>query len=160
MSTYSNLKIELIGTGEQDGTWGNTTNTNLGTALEEAIVGTVDQAVTASNLTLALTDSNATQVARHLRLNLTGSSGGASNLIVPTLANGKNYYIKNSSNTSITVKTASGSGIVVPTLKSVSLYQDGTNVVEAADFSTSYTINTLTTTNDATLIIPSDSKSP
>ena len=91
MSTYSNLKIELIGTGEQDGTWGNTTNTNLGTALEEAIVGTVDQAVTASNLTLALTDSNATQVARHLRLNLTGSAGGASNLIVPTLANGKNY---------------------------------------------------------------------
>ena len=38
-STYSNLKIELIGTGEQTGTWGATTNTNLGTALEEAIVG-------------------------------------------------------------------------------------------------------------------------
>ena len=42
MSTYSNLAIELIGTGEQDGTWGTTTNVNLGTALEEAIVGTVD----------------------------------------------------------------------------------------------------------------------
>jgi hypothetical protein len=38
-STYSTLKIELIGTGEQQGTWGTTTNTNLGTALEEAIVG-------------------------------------------------------------------------------------------------------------------------
>ena len=36
-STYSDLKIELIGTGEQTGTWGATTNTNLGTALEEAI---------------------------------------------------------------------------------------------------------------------------
>jgi len=140
MSTYSNLKIELIGTGEQDGTWGTTTNVNLGTALEEAIVGTVDQAVTASNLTLSLSDSNATQVARHLRLNLTGSAGGASNLIVPTLSGGKNYYIKNSSNTAITVKTASGSGILVPTLKSASLYQDGTNVVEAVNYAASYTI--------------------
>ena len=83
-STYSNLGIEIIGTGDQSGTWGTTTNTNLGTALEEAIVGTVNQAVTAVDLTLPWsTASNATQVARHLRLNLTGSSGGASNLIVP-----------------------------------------------------------------------------
>ena len=115
MSTYSNLKIELIGTGEQDGDWGDTTNDNLGKAIEQAIVGTVDQAVTASNLTLSLSDSNGLQPARSLRLNLTGSSGGASNLIIPTSATGtgkvigKNYYIKNSSNTAITVKTASGS---------------------------------------------------
>ena len=156
MSTYSNLKIELIGTGEQDGTWGTTTNVNLGTAMEEAIVGTVNQAVTASDLTLALTDTNASQVARHLRLNLTGSSGGSSNLVVPTLSNGKNYYIKNSSSTAVTVKTASGTGILVPAGKSASLYQDGTNVVEAADYSNSYTIGTLTATdltvtNDATI---------
>ena len=145
MSTYSNLAIELIGTGEQDGTWGTTTNVNLGTALEEAIVGTVDQAVTASNLTLSLSDSNATQVARHLRLNLTGSAGGASNLIVPTLSGGKNYYIRNFSTTAITVKTSGGTGILVPAkdgadVKSMSLYQDGTNVVEAANYSVSYEI--------------------
>ena len=139
-STYSNLAIELIGTGDQDGTWGTTTNTNLGTALEEAIVGTVNQAVTGADLTLALTNSNATQVARHLRLNLTGSSGGVSNLIVPTLSGGKNYYIKNSSDTAVTVKTVAGSGILVPAGKSMSLYQDGTNVVEAANYSASYTI--------------------
>jgi hypothetical protein len=151
-STYSNLSIELIGTGDQSGTWGTTTNTNLGTALEEAIVGTVNQAVTAVDLTLPWsTASNATQVARHSRLNLTGSSGGASNLIVPTLSGGKNYYIKNSSTTAVTVKTAAGTGILVPAGKSASLYQDGTNVVEAADYSTSYTIGTLTTTNDATI---------
>jgi hypothetical protein len=129
-STYSNLGIELIGTGDQSGTWGTTTNTNLGTALEEAIVGTVNQAVTAVDLTLPWsTASNATQVARHLRLNLTGSSGGASNLIVPTLASGKNYIIKNSSDTAITVKTAAGTGILVPAGESRSLYQDGTDVV-------------------------------
>jgi trimeric autotransporter adhesin len=151
-STYSNLSIELIGTGDQSGTWGTTTNTNLGTALEEAIVGTVNQAVTAVDLTLPWsTASNATQVARHSRLNLTGSSGGASNLIVPTLSGGKNYYIKNSSTTAITVKTAAGTGILVPAGNAMSLYQDGTNVVEAADYSTSYTIGTLTTTNDATI---------
>ena len=148
MSTYSNLAIELIGTGEQDGTWGTTTNVNLGTALEEAIVGTVDQAVTASNLTLTLSNSNATQVARHLRLRLTGSAGGASNLLVPELSGGKNYYIINASNTAVTVKT-SADGILVPAGKSMALYQtgvhSGTNyeVVEAANYSNSYTIQSV-----------------
>ncbi len=41
-SSYSDLKIELIGTGEQSGSWGTTTNTNLGTAIEEAIAESVD----------------------------------------------------------------------------------------------------------------------
>jgi hypothetical protein len=142
-STYSNLGIELIGTGDQSGTWGTTTNTNLGTALEEAIVGTVNQAVTAVDLTLPWsTASNATQVARHLRLNLTGSSGGASNLIVPTLASGKNYIIKNSSDTAITVKTAAGTGILVPAGNAMSLYQDGTNVVDAVTHMSSLTLTT------------------
>jgi hypothetical protein len=130
MSTYSNLSIELIGTGEQDGTWGTTTNTNLGTALEEAIVGTTDLVVTTGTNTPAWsTSSNASQIPRHLRINLTGSAGGTGDLVVPTLTGGKNYIIKNSSDTTITVKTTSGSGIVVPIGTSMSLYQDGTNVV-------------------------------
>ena len=130
MSTYSNLSIELIGTGEQSGTWGTTTNTNLGTALEEAIVGTVTQAVTGTDTVLTWsTSSNASQTARHLRLNLTGSSGGSSNLVVPLLSNGKNYIVNNASTTAVTVKTPSGTGIVVPISTSMSLYQDGTNVV-------------------------------
>jgi hypothetical protein len=130
MSTYSNLSIELIGTGEQSGTWGTTTNTNLGTALEEAIVGTVTQAVTGTDTVLSWsTSSNASQTARHLRLNLTGSSGGSSNLVVPLLSSGKNYIVNNASTTAVTVKTPSGTGIVVPISTSMSLYQDGTNVV-------------------------------
>jgi putative salt-induced outer membrane protein YdiY len=61
------LKIELIGTGDQSGTWGNTTNTNLGTALEEAIVGRATATFASdADLTLTLTNSNATQVARNL----------------------------------------------------------------------------------------------
>ncbi len=141
MSTYSNLSVELIGTGEQSGTWGTTTNTNLGTAMEEAIVGTVDQAVIAGDTTLTLnTSSNATQVVRHLRLNLTGSAGGAGNLIIPTAAAGgantfqKNYIINNASTTAITVKTASGTGVLVPAGKSACVYADGTNVGYVIDY--------------------------
>lgn len=141
MSTYSNLSVELIGTGEQSGTWGTTTNTNLGTAMEEAIVGTVDQAVGTGDTTLSWSvSSNATQVARHLRLNLTGSAGGSGNLIIPTTAAGgantfkKQFLIKNSSTTAITVKTASGSGVLVPAGKSSFVYADGTNVVASIDY--------------------------
>jgi len=141
MSTYSNLAVELIGTGEQSGTWGTTTNVNLGTALEEAIVGTTTIAVTASDLTLSLAVSdNGTQPVRHLRLNLTGSSGGASNLIIPTAAAGgantfqKNYIINNASTTAITVKTASGTGALIPAGKSSCVYTDGTNVDYAIDY--------------------------
>ena len=141
MSTYSNLSVELIGTGEQDGTWGTTTNTNLGTAMEEAIVGTVDQAVGTGDTTLTWSvSSNATQVARHLRLNLTGSAGGSGNLVIPTTAAGgantfkKQFLIKNSSTTAITVKTASGTGVLVPAGKSSFVYADGTNVVASIDY--------------------------
>ena len=84
-STYSSLKIELIGTGEQSGTWGNTTNTNLGTAIEEAITGSADVTFACADVTLTLTDTNTTQTARNLRLRLTGTSGGARTLTVPDI---------------------------------------------------------------------------
>ena len=128
-SSYSDLKIELIATGEQSGSWGTTTNTNLGTALEEAIVGTVDVAFSSGAVTLSLSNSNATQSARHLRLNLTGTSGGAQNLIVPAIQ--KNYLVHNGTANTITVKTPSGTGIGVPSGKTMWVYNNGTNVVDA-----------------------------
>ena len=57
-STYSNLKIELIGTGDQSGTWGVTTNTNLGTAIEEAITGSANVTFSSADVTLTLTNTN------------------------------------------------------------------------------------------------------
>jgi microcystin-dependent protein len=130
-STYSDLKIELIGTGEQVGTWGATTNANLGTALEEAIVESADVAFSSSDVTLTLTNTNATQSARHLRLNLTGTSGGARNLI---LGSGcqieKPYIINNGLADTVTVKNTTGTGIDVPAGKSMWVYNNGTNVVE------------------------------
>jgi hypothetical protein len=128
-SSYSDLKIELIGTGEQSGSWGTTTNTNLGTALEEAIAESVDVAFSSGTVTLTLTNSNASQSARHLRLNLTGTSGGAQNLVVPTIE--KPYLVNNGTADTITVKTSSGSGIGVPSGKTMWVYADGTNVVDA-----------------------------
>jgi hypothetical protein len=67
-STYSDLKIELIGTGEQAGTWGTTTNTNLGTAFKQAITGSADVTMSSTvTITLTLTNSNAAQDGRALR---------------------------------------------------------------------------------------------
>jgi hypothetical protein len=131
-STYSDLKIELIGTGEQTGTWGSTTNNNLSVALGEAITGSADVAFSSADVTVTLTDTNAAQVARNLRLNLTGTSGGARNLI---LGSGcqieKLYLINNGLADAVTVKNTSGTGIVVPAGSSMFVYNDGTNVVEA-----------------------------
>jgi hypothetical protein len=137
-STYSPLKIELITTGEQSGTWGTTTNTNLGTALEEAIVGSADVAFASGSVTLTLTDTNATQIARNLRLNLTGTSGGAQNLIVPNIE--KLYLVNNGCADAITVKNSSGTGIAVPAGKTMFVYNTGSNVVDATTHLSSLTL--------------------
>ena len=136
-SSYSDLKIELIGTGEQSGSWGTTTNTNLGTAIEEAIAESVDVSFSSGTATLTLTDSNGTQSARHLRLNLTGTSGGAQNLVVPAIE--KPYIVNNGTADTITIKTPSGSGIAVPTGKTMWVYNNGTNVVDAVTHVTTLT---------------------
>lgn len=145
-STYSPLKIELIATGEQSGTWGVTTNTNLGTALEEAITGSADVTFTNGNdTTITLTDTNATQAARNLRLNLTGSSTGAQNLI---LGSGcqieKLYLINNTLSHTITVKNTTGTGVAVPAGTTMYVFNNGTNVVAAVTAVTSLTNTALT----------------
>jgi hypothetical protein len=131
-STYSDLKFELIGTGDQAGTWGATTNTNLGTAIQQAITGTVDVAFSSSDVTLTLTDTNAAQNARALRLNLTGTSGGARNLIVPAIA--KQYIINNGLADAVTVKNSSGTGIAVAAGKTMLVFNNATNVVDVTNY--------------------------
>jgi len=133
-STYSDLKIELIGTGEQSGTWGTTTNVNLGIALEEAIVGRANANFTTdADLTITLINTNTTQVARHYILNVTSSGllSTTRNLIVPTID--KPYIIENNTtgSQSIIVKTVAGSGITVPNGKRMMVYANSTNVVDA-----------------------------
>ncbi len=140
-STYSTLKIELIGTGEQAGLWGTTTNTNLGTAIEEAIVGSADVSFSSADVTLTLTDVNTTQAARHVRLNLTGTSGGARNLILGSGCQiDKPYLINNGLADTVTVKNTAGTGIAVPAGKTMWVYNNGTNVVDAVTHLTSLTL--------------------
>ena len=109
-STYSsNLKIELIATGEQAGLWGATTNNNFTNVFEQAIVGRGTANFPAdADLTLTFTDSVSSQTARNVYLNATSSVSLTTtrNLIVPTI--NKNYVVQNNTtgSQSIVVKTA------------------------------------------------------
>jgi hypothetical protein len=139
-STYStNLKIELIGTGEQAGTWGTTTNSNLGTALEQAIVGKADVTMSSATITLTLTNSNAAQDARAIYLNLTGSPGGAAVLEVPAVQ--KPYIVKNGSDQEVTIKVSGQTGVVIPAGSIVLVYNDGTDVGAAVNYIPSLTVD-------------------
>lgn len=140
-STYSDLKIELIGTGDQTGQWGNTTNTNLGTALEEAIAGSADVSFSSADVTLTLTNTNTTQAARHIRLNLTGTSGGARNLVLGSGCQiDKPYIINNGLADAVTVKNTTGTGIAVPAGKTMWVFNNGINVVDVTNHMTSLTL--------------------
>jgi hypothetical protein len=130
-STYSNLKIQLMATGENSGTWGNVTNDNLGVAIEQALVETATVSFSSANVTLTLTDTNASQTARALRLNLTGTTGGARDLIVPAIQ--KPYIINNGTADTITVKVTGQTGVAVPAGRSYLLYNNGTDVVNALE---------------------------
>jgi hypothetical protein len=144
MSTYSSLKFELILTGDQSGQWGNTTNTNIGTAINEAIAGSVDITFASADLTLTLTDTNAAQSARNLRLNLTGTAGGAARTL--TLGSGcqinKPYIVNNTLANAVTVKNTTGTGIAVPAGATMWLFNNGTNVVDVVSYLSSLTLGT------------------
>jgi hypothetical protein len=135
-STYSALKIELIGTGEQSGTWGATTDTNLDVALGEAITGSADvNFATAADVTITLTDTNTSQTARNLRLNITESSTGIGYVGNLILGSGcqieKLYLINNNTTAAKTVKNTTGTGVVIPAGTSAFVFNDATNVVQA-----------------------------
>ena len=132
-STYStSLKLQLMTTGENLANWGDVTNLNLGTALEQSIVGSANVAFSNANVTLTLTDSNSSQTARNLRLNLTGTATAGYNLIVPAVQ--KAYIINNGTDGTITVKNATGTGVAVPSGKSMWVFNDATNVVNAVNY--------------------------
>jgi hypothetical protein len=139
-STFSALKIELIGTGDQAGTWGATTNTNLGTALEEAITGSANVTFASANVALALTDTNATQTARNLRLNLVGTIAAQQHLFVPAIE--KQYLVSNTLTFPVVIANGSNSGatgttFTLPAGRSSLVFNDGTNINDVVTFVTS-----------------------
>jgi len=145
-STYSDLKIELIGTGEQSGTWGTTTNNNFSIALSEAITGTADVAFSSADVTLTLTNTNSAQTARNLRLNLTGTSGGARNLILGSGCQIEKFYlINNGLADAVTVKNTSGSGVAVPAGTAMLVFNNGTDVINPLTYFTGTVVSSSAT---------------
>jgi hypothetical protein len=133
-STYNELGIELMATGENAGTWGTKTNTNLN-IIQQAVAGYVAQAVTDSGTTtLAITDgSTSTSVARNMVIKLTGALTGTSTVTVPDSVE-KLYIVENATTGSqtVTFKTVSGTGVNFTSTGYKFLFSDGTNIVEIA----------------------------
>ena len=144
MSSYSDLKFEIIDVGGADGAWGGITNTNIGTAIEQAITGSADITITSSDVTLTLNNSNESQTARNLRLNLSGTiTGGAKNLILGSGCQiAKLYLVNNGCTDAVTIKNTSGTGIAIPAGKACIVFNNGTNVVDAINYMSSLTLGT------------------
>ena len=132
-STYSpNLKLTLMGTGDQSGTWGDTTNTNLGTLVEEAIAGYTTQTLTGASATTTLTiPDGSTSVGRNYVIEFTGSPTVTHTVIVPTVD--KPYILFNNTSISVLVKTTAGTGVTIAAGKKAIVYANSTDVVEVAN---------------------------
>jgi hypothetical protein len=135
---YSALKLQLMATGQNSGTWGNVTNVNL-EAVEEAITGSADVTFASNNQTLSASNTNSSQDFRNLRLNLTGTTGGSTRtLTVPDIE--KVYIVNNTCGDAVQVKNSTGSNISVPAGKTMYLFSTGSNVVDAVTHLTSLTL--------------------
>ena len=131
-STSANLKLTVQATGENSGTWGQITNTNL-LILEQAIGGFQSVAIT-SGATLTFSNG-ALSNGKNAVLKLVGTIGGAVNVTIPDSIE-KTFIVDNATTGAYTVtfKTTSGSGVTWAagdkTTKMV--YSDGTNVIDTA----------------------------
>jgi hypothetical protein len=152
MSTYSTtLRLELIGAGEQDGVWGDTTNNNLGDLIEAAITNSVD--ITFANTQYTLSANNGLpDEARNAVLNLVGTNSTAQNLIAPAVD--KTYIVKNATGAAVTIKTSGGSGVAVANGTTRIVWCDGTNFYTAASqtvVAAGTGINTVTVSDTTTI---------
>jgi hypothetical protein len=151
-STYStSLRIQLIGTGDQAGVWGTTTNTNLGTLIEQAITGYRTISV-AGLTTYTLSSLNGTSdEARNAVLNFTGAL--SANCTVTAPAVNKVYIVSN--NTSggygIIMTTGAGTTVTIPMGQIFIVYSDGTNFYFASNFNSSAVVITGGTINGTTI---------
>ena len=130
-STYSSdLKLELMTTGEKSGTWGTITNTNL-QQLEQAASGYIAVDVASSDVALSLANG-AVSNGKNLYFKLTGTLTANRNVTMPDSA--ERVFIvedatsRSASNYTLTIKTVSGTGVTLPVASTNLLYSDGTNI--------------------------------
>jgi hypothetical protein len=148
-STFSpSLKLTLMGDGDQAGLWGQTTNTNLGTLVEQAITGV--QSIVMSDANYTLTDFNGiTNEARNAVLVVTGTNAAVRDLIPPVQK--KLYTIANNTTGGFAIRVigVSGTGVNIPNGATCLVFCDGTNFVNglsgsAGNFSVNGTVTATT----------------
>lgn len=152
-STFStSLRIELIGDGDQSGIWGQTTNTNLGTLIEQAIAGVISITMLDANYTMT-NFNGVSDEARNQVIVLTGTNTAQRNLIAPLVE--KTYTIKNTTTGGFAVQIigSSGTGVVIPNGVTTTVYCDGINFFAALNgVSGDFTIpGNLTVTGSSTI---------
>jgi hypothetical protein len=133
-STSANLKLTVQATGENSGTWGQITNTNL-LILEQAIGGYSSVALNATTGATLTYSNGALSNGKDAVIKLTGTITGNVDVVIPDSVE-KTYIIENATSGSfaVTVKTSSGTGVTwSATDKGKKMvYSDGTNVVDTA----------------------------
>jgi len=160
-SSFSpNLRIELIGNGEQAGTWGSTTNTNLGTLVEDAISGYATVSVTTANQAFTHADGAADQ-ARNAMIELTTTTSAAFAVYAPPSP--KTYVIKNDSAYTATIynstvignTTAAGVGVEIAAGTTLAVWTDGTDfAVQSTSTTVASTAQAQAGTNNTAFISP------
>jgi hypothetical protein len=133
-STSASLKLTVQATGENSGTWGQITNTNL-LILEQAIGGFSSVALNATTGATLTYSNGALSNGKDAVIKLTGTITTSVNVIIPDSVE-KTYIIENatSGGFTVTVKTSSGTGVTWgATDKGIKMvYSDGTNIVDTA----------------------------
>lgn len=152
-SSYSpDLRIELIGTGDQAGVWGSTTNNNLGTFIENAVAGYTSVSIVASPQALTANDGAADE-ARFAAIALTTTTGANFTVCIPP--NSKLYTFYNASSYVATISNSTtkngitlsgGTTIAIPAGKTMSVWSDGTNVAQQTNHLISPTLASPTMT--------------
>jgi hypothetical protein len=155
-STSSDLKLELITTGEKSGTWGTITNTNL-QILEQASSGYISLAVGSSDVALSLAN-HATANGKNLYYKLTGTLNANRTVTMPDSSERvfivEDATARSSSNYTLTVKTVSGTGLALPIGSTTILYSDGTNITGKLQTKGYYTVpGAYTAVNNDQLLI-------
>lgn len=132
-STFSDkLRLELIATGEQSGSWGITTNANIGTLIEQAVAGVAAVSMIADTNYTLTANNGVSDEARCAVLSITStlSLTATRDVVCPTKS--KLYIVKNATTggQSIRLKTTGGTGVTVASGTTAFVFCDGANVVD------------------------------
>ena len=126
MATYSNLGIKLIGTGEESGTWGTSTNTNM-ELVDQAISGYISHALSDGDATLNITDGSSS-TSRNKYINFTGTLTAHRTITLGPSDLEKTWYIKNATTGGFNLvfkQGSSGTTVTVPNGITAMIFSDG-----------------------------------